>query len=409
MKILYITQYFLPEICAPSNRAYANVKYFSEKGHKVVVLTEMPNHPKGVIFKGYKRKIFLKEKMENFSVDRVWVFTSVKKNFFTRILFYLSFMFMGFLHTLFNWRKYDIIYVSSPPLFVGVIGIFLKKLFPKTKFVFEVRDLWPKSAVDLVELRNPKMIRLAEKLERKIYNICEKIIVISKYQKNDIIKKGFQPSKIKIIYNGTDIKLLENKIEEPKDLKLKYAKKGTFVALYAGNFGLAQNLETLLTAVQKLEFENVKLLLIGSGPKEKELKQRANSMNLKSIEFVHEIPREKIDEYLFIADCGVIPLRKLSLFWGALPSKLFDYMACGLPILLGIEGEAKDVIEKSKAGICFEPEDSADLAEKIIWMKNHPKERIEMGKRGRKFVEKYYNREKQAKELEKELLKLVEA
>ncbi|MBC8526085.1 MAG: glycosyltransferase, partial [Candidatus Cloacimonetes bacterium] len=179
MKILYITQYFLPEICAPSNRAYANVKYFSEKGHKVVVLTEMPNHPKGVIFKGYKRKIFLKEKMENFSVDRVWVFTSVKKNFFTRILFYLSFMFMGFLHTLFNWRKYDIIYVSSPPLFVGVIGIFLKKLFPKTKFVFEVRDLWPKSAVDLVELRNPKMIRLAEKLERKIYNICEKIIVIS--------------------------------------------------------------------------------------------------------------------------------------------------------------------------------------------------------------------------------------
>ena len=140
MKILYISQYFYPEVCAPSNRAMANVKFLANKGHNVTVLTEMPNHPKGVIFTNYKHKLYIKEKLENFIVNRVWVFTSKKKNFITRMLFYISFMMSGLIHTLINWKKYDIVYTSSPPLFVAGIPIILKMLFPRSKYIFEVRD-----------------------------------------------------------------------------------------------------------------------------------------------------------------------------------------------------------------------------------------------------------------------------
>lgn len=408
MKILYITQYFYPEIGATTNRALANVRYFANKGHDVTVLTEMPNHPKGIIFNGYKHKIFVKEKKDNFLVNRVWVFTSERKTFITRILFYVSFMFMGFLHTLFSWRKYDIVYVSSPPLFVGVIGLWLKKIFKKTKFVFEVRDLWPDSAIEIGELKSRKAIKISLRLEKQFYENAEKIIAISQHMKNKIIAKGFSAEKILVIYNGTDTDFIENERKISGQFLRKYKKNNKFTVVYAGILGLAQGMQVLFNAADKLRNEPIQFNIIGIGPKELELKEKREKLNLHNLHFIGEINRNIIHEYLLASDCGVIPLRNLELFKGALPSKIFDYMACGLPILIGIDGEAKNIIEDSNAGLFFKPENADDLTKKILWMKNHPKERIEMGKRGRKFVEKYYIREKQAEILEKELLKLLE-
>ena len=408
MKILYITQYFYPEIGATTNRALANVRCLSNKGHKVTVLTEMPNHPKGIIFEGYRNRIFIKEKVENFNVNRVWVFTSIKKNFITRMLFYISFMCMGAIHSIFNWQKYDIIYVTSPPLFVGVIGLILKKFFRKVKFVFEVRDLWPDSAVELGELKNNRLIKMSLILEKKCYTTAEKIIAISNHMKKKIVMKVFNQDKIIVIHNGTDNSFLENDERNLNNI-LHYDKsKNKFTVIYAGILGVAQGLGIMIKAASKLKNENIQFLFIGSGPKESELRKLSNDLQQKNVSFIGEIPRSEIMEYLYIADCGIIPLRNLNLFKGALPSKIFDYMACGLPILLGIEGEAKKIIEDSEAGLFFEPENIDDLIKKILFLKDNPELLQKMSVSGKVYVRKNFNREKLAEKLEKELLELMD-
>ncbi len=407
MIILYISQYFYPEVCAPSNRAMANVKYLADKGHEITVLTEMPNHPRGVIFDGYNHKLFLKERIDNFLINRVWVFTSRKKNFITRMLFYVSFMVSGILHTLFNWGKYDVVYISSPPLFVAGIAIVLKKFFPKVKYVFEVRDLWPDSAIDLGELNNKLAIKLSMRMEKKIYSISEKIIVISNYIKNKIINKGIAKDKIAIIHNGADEEFIIKTKIVPQDLISTYRIKNNFIVVYAGNIGIAQNLNIVINSAEMLQNKNVLFLFVGDGPYKNQLEQLVVKKEIKNVKFVGEIDREKIHEYLCLADCGVVILKRIPLFTGALPSKIFDYMACELPILLGVEGEAKTLVEKSGTGLGFESDNSEDLAKKIMHLKNHSDELYSMALKGNNYVYNNFNRTKQASKIEDILKKIT--
>jgi len=397
MKILYITQYFYPEIGAPSNRALANVRFLSQKGHNLTILTEIPNHPKGIIFDGYKHKILVREKMENFIINRVWVFTTKKKNFITRILFYISFMLIGFIHTLFNWKKYDVIYITSPPIFVGVIGLWLKKIFLKTKFVLEVRDLWPKSAIDIGELNNPTLIKFSEKLEKRIYSVADKVISLTKGIDHYI--NNCVPEKSIIITNGVDLNIFKT-VEKRDD---------RFIIVYAGTLGLIHSVNTIIETAEILKDKtNMLFQFIGDGVKKKEMENLVKIKNLDNVEFLDSVPLSEIKKYLSKASIGISSTRKIELCKGTLPAKVFGYMACELPVLLSGWGESDILIHNANCGMCVEPEDSAGLAKKILWMVNHPKERVVMGKKGRKFVEKYYNREKQAEELEKELIKLLE-
>jgi glycosyltransferase involved in cell wall biosynthesis len=403
MRILYITQYFIPEACAPPNRAYANVKYLSEKGHKVVILTEMPNHPKGVIFDTYRRKIFCHEKMDGFDVLRVWVYATPNKNLITRLLFYISFMVLGFIYAVINWKQYDTVYVTSPPLFVGVIGLLLKHIFPKTKFVFEVRDLWPDAAVALNELNNKKFIKLSQKLEYKCYTLANKIVAVTKYFKDEIVKKGITSTKIDVVCNGTDIDSWEKSYNKKFVDILGY--KDKFIVIYAGNLGVAQGLETLIYAANEVKNQkDILFLFVGDGPIKKQLEQLKNSLKLNNVIFLPAVPSKEICKYLSIANCGIVPLKKSEVFLGTIPSKIFDYLSCELPILLGVDGEARKILEKSKGGLFFEPENHNDLIKNIIYLKDNPDIRKNMGKAGRKFVEKYYNRKILAKKIEKIIL-----
>jgi len=405
MRILYITQYFHPEIGATTNRALANVRCFANIGHDVTVLTEMPNHPKGIIFDGYKHKMFMKEKMEDFMIHRVWVFTSVKKNFITRILFYISFMFMGFLHTLFNWKKYDVIYVTSPPLFAGVIGYFLKKIYRRTKFIFEVRDLWPDVAIEMRELQNKQYQNLSYKMERDFYKSADKIISVTESFKERIVAKGIYGDKINVVRNGTDLEF--NKVTVSEQLRNHFEVENNFIVVYAGILGIAQNIKTLLESGKQLSSYNVKILLVGSGPEERILKEYAKDNKISNVIFIGEVTKADVGEYLMLADCGIIPLRNIKVFESTIPSKLFDYMAASLPILLGVKGEAAEILKQAKAGITYEPDDSEDLAIKILWLKNNPNQLKQMSLNGRKFVEINYNRMKKAEELEKILIDVV--
>ena len=403
MKILYVTQYFLPETCAPSNRAYSAVKHLADAGHQVAILTEMPNHPRGIIFDSYKNKVFVHEKMDGFNVLRTWVYTSPKKNFITRILFYSTFMISGILTALLTWRNYDMIFISSPPLFVGGIGLVLKKLFPKIKFIFEVRDLWPDVAIEMGELSNPKFIKLSTKLANSCYALSSKIISVTNFFKDEIIKKGIKGEKIHVVRNGTDI-LNWSRVEGVENIRNKYNLHHKFVVIYAGNLGLAQGVETILHAADKLkDINDIIFLIIGDGPERDKLHAIHKQKYLANTIFVNEQSRGDIAKYLSIADCGIVPLIKSSVFRGTIPSKLFDYLSCELPVLLGVDGEARTILEESQAGLYYEPEDFHDLAEKILTLKDNHELRA-MGRMGRKFVERFYNRKMLAQEIEKIIL-----
>jgi len=406
MKILYVSQYFYPEVCAPVNRAYSNAKLLSKMGHDITVVSEIPNHPKGIVFPGYKNKIYQSDNELGFKTVRLWVFTSKKKNFITRLLFYFSFLFSALIYTLFNFRKYDLIYISSPPLFVALIGIIFKRIAPKKKVVFEVRDLWPDSAIQLGELKNKLLIKFSFFLEKNIYKLANKIVAISIHMKNEIIKKSIQPEKTAVVHNGTDLNSIQvNKSLSRKEIYKNNADK--FIVVYAGNVGLAENLEVIIDAAEVLKDEkNIFFYIIGEGPNKQKLKNRKKQKKIDNISFIDEISRKDIHNYLYQADCGVVPLRDLKLFHGALPSKIFDYLACDLPILVGIEGEARKLVNESKTGLYYEPENSTDLAAKIMYLYNNQKILKEFSQNARPFVEENFTRKKLAKKLEKILLEV---
>lgn len=404
MKILYISQYFHPEIGATTNRALANVRYLSKKDHDVTVLTEMPNHPKGIIFEEYKGKVFMTETMEDFKIKRVWIYTSVKKNFITRLLFYISFAFMGILSTTLGWKKFDLVYITSPPLFVGIIGLALKFFFPRTKFVFEVRDLWPDAAVEMGELKNKHFRKFSYALEKSLYNKADHIVAVTKRFKQKIIEKGYTPNSISVIRNGSDLSFKH--IVVPEKLIEKYQADNNFIVIYAGNLGIAQNLTTILKAAEKLKENNILFLLVGTGPEETILKDYAKSHDLTNVIFTGEIAKENMSKYFSLADCGIIPLKNIEVFERTIPSKLFDYMSANLPIILGVKGEAKEILEKSKAGICFEPDKITDLVEKIKYLKANLSELNKMKSKGRNFVKTNFNRNKLATKLDDVFAKL---
>jgi len=399
MKILYITQYFHPEIGATTNRALANVRYLSCKGHDVTVLTEMPNHPKGIIFDGYKSKIFMTEAMEDFKIQRVWVFTSIRKNFITRLLFYISFAFMGILSTTFGWKKFDLVYVTSPPLFVGIIGLALKLFFPKTKFIFEVRDLWPDAAIEMGELKNKFFMKFSYVLENYLYKRADHIIAVTNRFKQKIIKKGFSENKISVVRNGSDLSFKQ--VDISGVLKEKFQIDKNFIVIYAGNLGIAQNLETILEAAKQLKNKNILFLIVGTGPEETILKNNAESNHLNNVFFTGEIAKENVSEYLSLADCGIIPLKNIPIFETTIPSKIFDYMSANLPIILGVKGEAKEILENSETGIVYEPENVEDLVEKILYLKANIGLLKKFSENGRKTVIEKFNRNKLAEKLEK--------
>jgi len=399
MRILYISQYFYPEIGATTNRAVANIKHLVKNGHKVTILTEIPNHPQGKIFKGYKGKFFCHEKINGYDILRTYVYTTPKKNFFTRTLFYSTFMVFGIITAVLNWRWFDIVYVSSPPLFVGGIGIVIKKLFPHTRFIFEVRDLWPDVAIEIGELKNRTFMKLSSKLAMYCYSLSDKIISVTEYYKEEIINKGIPGNKIFIVRNGTDIN--NWKKCEQKNLQDNYHFYNKFIAIYAGNLGLAQGIDTILYAAKELKEEkDILFLIIGDGPEKEKLYSLYNKFSLENVAFLDSKPPHEISKYLSTAHCGIVPLKKSKAFCGTIPSKLFDYLACELPILLGVDGEARKILEESNAGLFYEPENYMDLANKIIMLKNNY-DLEKLGRQGRCFVEKFYNRQILAKSIEK--------
>jgi glycosyltransferase involved in cell wall biosynthesis len=404
LHVLYISQYFPPEVGATQTRAYEMARNLVQMGHRVTVLTEFPNHPKGVIPPEYRGKWVVYDRLDGIDVIRTWVYTRPQKNFYTRMGFYMSFMLTGaFCGSL--WRgPVDVLYVTSPPFFVGLTGLWLSRL-KNARMVLELRDLWPQGAVELGELTNERFIRWAEWLERVYYRKADRIVVVTRGVIDRLVSQGVAKEKIRYIPNGSNPDLY---YDHGDKIKSVLGLKSKFVVLYAGIFGIAQGMEFLCEVVAVCKtHKDMHFVFIGEGPLKGQVREIKERKQLNNLSLLDEVPMERIASYISAADVCLVPLKKIDLFTITLPSKLFDFMACQRPVVVSIDGEARRIVEESGGGVYVEPENIRQMKDVLLKLKSSPAKRRQMGKAGRDYVVKYYSRKQGARDVEQLLNELV--
>lgn len=387
MRILILTQYYLPETGAPQNRLSSMASCLKEYGNLVEVLTANPNYPRNEIYPGYRAWKNSNEMIRDIRIHRSGIWVSKSKSVFARLLNYFSFVFTSFIYAWFKLQKFDVIICESPPLFLGITALLLKMKW-KCKFVFNVSDLWPESAEKLGIIKNKFFLHLAYRLEKYIYKHADLICGQTKGIVSTI--KETVPNKTVHWYpNGADLNRFSNIVPIEND-------STTFNLLYAGIIGHAQGIEVILYAAKKLESNpSLKFYLIGDGPVKKHLLSLQKQLELSNIEFIPNQPAEKIMEWLQVCNAYIVPLKRIELFKGAIPSKLFEPLAIGKPILLGVEGEAKELfIDEANAGLFFEPENATQLADAITLLYTNKNLCKELGANGKEYVTKYFTRDK---------------
>ncbi|MBN1260834.1 MAG: glycosyltransferase family 4 protein [Anaerolineae bacterium] len=404
MRVLYLSQYFPPEVGATQTRAYEMASGLVRAGHEVTVLTEAPNHPEGIIPPDYRGKLWARENLNGIDVVRVWVKASPVKTLRTRLLFYISYMLNALLAGLFKARgRYDVIYATSPPLFVGGAALALSWL-RRLPLVFEVRDLWPESAVALGELNNPRFVRWASRLERACYRRARRIVVVTQGIYDRLRERGLPPEKLRLITNGANTDLfMPGPIDRAARRDLGIA-EDTYVAVYTGLHGLIHGMDVILEAAQHfldrgIDEQALLFLLIGSGVRKPYLVEKAASLNLTNVRFLDAQPESELPRFIKLADAGIATTAKMALTKGSLPVKMFSYMACGRPVLLAVDGEARALVEATETGLYTPPEDAGALVAALERLRADPELGRRMGRNGRRLVEARFSRQAQARDL----------
>ncbi|MDG1332150.1 MAG: glycosyltransferase family 4 protein [Crocinitomicaceae bacterium] len=394
MKLLILTQYYPPEIGAPQNRLHELAVRLKKEGVDVEVLTAMPNYPKMEVFEKYKDGAIREEEIEGVKVYRSKIYVSKSKSILPRLLNYFSFVWSSYWRGRKLKKNYDFLMVESPPLFLGYSAMRLSKKL-KAKMIFNVSDLWPESAEKMGVVNNTQLLGLAYRLEKKCYHRAH--LVTGQTQGIvDNINTRFPSVSTFWLPNGVDVNFYEPEKIETGDFRERAGLKSSDVVFfYGGILGHAQGLSVVLEAAKKVESnKNVKIVLQGAGPEKEDLLALKEKLNLQNVVFMPPVEKSQMPSILKSVDVALVPLRKLDIFQGAIPSKIFEALAMKKPLLLGVDGEARThFIEKAEAGKYFEPENVDDLAENLIQMAENPDELIEMGERARYYVSENFNRD----------------
>lgn len=366
MKILFITDNFPPEVNAPATRTFEHCAEWANKGVEVTVITCAPNFPKGKVFDGYKNKFYQCEIIEGIKVIRVWTYIAANEGFLKRIIDYISFSISSFIAGLFV--KTDVIIATSPQFFSALTGKTLS-FWKRTPWVMEVRDLWPESIKTVGVMKDNILIKYFEWLEKRCYKSASKIISVTDSFKREIIKKGIVASKIEVVKNGVNLNLFQPS-EKNKELLKSLNLNGEFILGYVGTHGLAHKLDFLLDCAKKLIGTNYHFLFIGSGSERENLLRKQQKENISNVTLLDSVPKEEIKKYLSILDVSLINLKKDDLFKTVIPSKIFENAAMEIPILLGVDGESREILEKYNAGLFYEPENINDFLNKLSKITN---------------------------------------
>jgi hypothetical protein len=403
LRIVLLSQYFPPEIGATQTRAETFARFLHESGHQVTVICEFPNHPHGIVPSEYRGRLVEDDRSRGYRVLRVWVKASPEKTQRTRLAFYLSYAAMA---TAVAPRAgpADVVLATSPPLFTALSGVAVARM-NRAPLVLDIRDLWPAAAVSLGQMSGGAPLRVAEALERYLYREATVVSAVTKPFCEHIDRLRGAPPRTVYLPNGTVERFFE--AGAPAERSVLGGADGAFVVTFAGTHGIAQGLPSVLDAAERAP-ASLHFAFVGDGPVKDQLVESAGARALANVSFAAAVRPEEVVPVMAASDALLVPLSAHPLFADFIPSKLFDSLAVGKPVLLSAQGESARLLERSKGGIAVTPEDPDELVRAASWLAEHPDEAAAMGRRGREFARAYLRAE-QARRLEKLLLDVTAA
>ena len=414
MKILYVSQYFPPEMGAPAARAAELSRHWAAAGHEVTVLTGFPNHPTGVVPPEYRKKfrrMVAREQTDGVNVVRTWLLPFPNRKAYERMLNYSSFCISAASTGLFVSRP-DVVIATSPQLLVGLSGWWIAR-WKRVPFVFEVRDLWPESLVAVGMGESDSLLhRTLGKIAGFLYRHSDRVTVVTPAFEDYLVEHWHVPrEKISVIENGVETQLFSP--EPATELRRELGVEGKFVVSYIGTMGMAHGLETIVSAASQLQNTNPEIvfMMLGEGTYKDRIVALARERALGNIRFVDQQAREKIPAYICASDVCLVLLKKTDLFKTVIPTKMLEFMSCARPVILGVDGQARTILEQAGGGLVIEPENSEALMNAIRHLAANRETALELGRRGREHVARRFSRgqtaEKYIRVLE-HLLKLPE-
>jgi glycosyltransferase involved in cell wall biosynthesis len=398
MHILFLSDNFPPESNALTARLYEHAQFWLKQGHEVTVVTCAPNFPEGSLFPGYRNHWRQVEVMGGIRVVRVKTYMTANEGFFKRTLDFVSFMVMGAFFALFE-RKPDVVVATSPQFFCAVGGWVVAALRCKP-LVLEIRDLWPDSIVAVGAMRRNAIIRFFEWLERFLYNRSKVIVAVTDGIRREIVKKGIAEERVVRVINGVDMSRYMPASSDPALLD-EYDLSGKFVIGYIGTHGMAHALDKVLDAAELLrDRTDVAFLFAGGGANRSNLELAVVKRGLPNVRMVPRQAKEQMPRLWAMCDMALVSLRNTPLFASAIPSKMFEAMGMGVPLLLSVPfGEATAIVDEAGAGVCVKPENPEALASKIRELVDSPEDVERFAKASYKAAT-YYSREVQAQKME---------
>ena len=398
MKILLLHQYFLEKDDGGGSRFNEITKVWSQLGHDVTVLCGMVHYSSGKKLKKYKGK-FTKidyNFYKNVDVIRCHVSESYNVSFIGRLWGYFSFVFSSIYAGIFLAKKdYDIIIVTSPPLFVGITA-YVISIIKRLPLVFEIRDLWPESAIDTGILKNKIIIKISYFFEKFIYNKSKLINVLTPAFKEKLVEsKKISQEKIIYIPNAADFTLAEKVANQfnPLAFKEKLGFKNNFVFTYVGAHGLANNLIQIIKVAENFKDSNIIFQLIGDGMEKNFLINEVKKRKLNNVIFRDSVSKDQVFKYILSSDVGISVLKNTETFKTIYSNKTFDYMSCKKPVLMAIDGVSRKLVNDAKCGIYVEPENIKSFSEGVLkFLNKSPDDISKMGENGYNFAKNNFDR-----------------
>jgi len=392
--ILFLSHYFVPENNAPAARVHGMAKEWARLGHRVTVLTGAPNVPAGVVYEGYRNRLYQEEWIEGIRTARVWTYLAANRGRVRRGLNFLSYMAAAGAAGAALRPRADVVIATSPQFFAGWAGVPVSRAHG-APFVLEIRDIWPASITAVGALKQGRVVRALEGLERALYDAADHIVAVGEGYRQNMIRKGVPAAKIDVVTNGVDADLFTPR---PADAALRERlglKPDAFVVTFAGTIGMASGLEVALDAARRLKEQgrdDLAFLLVGDGAVRAELETEARAQGLDNVVFTGLVPRAQLPDYLAGSDACLVHFRKQELFSTILPSKFFEDAAMAKPILLGFEGDARAMLRNADCGLAFEPGNDAELAAAVIKLADDRAEGARLGANGRRYVLEHFDR-----------------
>ncbi|MFP4502464.1 MAG: glycosyltransferase family 4 protein [Candidatus Hydrogenedentota bacterium] len=395
MRILFLCQYFPPEMGAPAARTFEHAREWVRAGHQVTVVCGKPNHPDGVIAPKYRGPLLYREEIEGITVLRCWLYATPNRGVVRRSISFLSFMVSSMFFAAFFSGRCDVVIATSPQLLCAVSG-WAASIMKWRPFVFEVRDLWPKQIIDLGLVKNRGIIALLRFAEMFLYRRASAVVLVAPATLEEVAGRGVPRDKLHVVTNGIDEHFFQPR-DRMMPLRDTYGWGDDIVVLYIGTHGLSQGLSHVIEAAGQLRGRrDMRFVFAGEGAERAMLMRRAREKGLQNVQFLPMQPKEHMPAFYAAADICLVPLKRGPYFRCNIPSKMLEIMACARPIVLGAEGQAREVLQAADAGIAVEPENPAAYAGAIATLADDPALRRQFGESGRAHVVVHYSRRKKA-------------